>query len=481
MPPYQSLAARQAQQQAAPQQQPALQTSTPGQQLTIPAAMAVLTRLHQQHQHHQQSTSTVAEAAAAAGAAAVAGMRLPSAGSKRARLCSATGSAGDATKHAASGGSSSSHQQLSADEELDEELDDDEGDDYAEATARCFSGKRSRSPRSFEQPADDEAAAAAAAEHMDDEEDVEKSQDELDAVQCLQQLAMSAGAGAGESQGANHTSVPSLVFDSLAHSNRFAAGPNRGAGGNLARWPSSGPTNATHGAAGAAAGYAGSSSSNGSGGNGGNSSTYNHVMQAQLLSYLGAINPEGFEGSHNPRAQQQGAQPVQQKRVSLPFGSAQQPQAAQQQQRQQHNFGGLTMQRSGSLGTSWGPAAKSPAPAAPSGSMGVVARARKQSWVSSAGCASCLQGRCVYVCLYAKCMQSSQHLERLALIASLQHRLVGPACKLLLHPTHPSPALAVLLPHSSRQRYLRRSPCPCSSRAPTSGRCSSACRWCALT
>jgi hypothetical protein len=404
--------------------------------------VALLTRLNQQQHQHQQNASAVAAAAAAAEAAAaagaaVAGVRLPSAGSKRARLCSATGSqAGDAIKHAASGGSSSSHQQLSADEELDEDLDN-AGDDYAEATAGSY-GKRSRSPYSAERlaqsPADAEAAAAAAAEHMDGDEDDEKSQDDLDAAQCLQQLAMSAGAG--EAQGANHTSVPAL-FESV--SDRFAAGPNRGAGSNLVRWPS---TNATMpgAAAGAAAGYAGSSSSNGNatlhgGGNGGNGSPFDSMMQAQLLAYLGALNnPEGFAGFHNPRAQQRGAQPVQQKRVSLPFGSAPQPQAAQQQQ-PQHHFGGVTapLQRSGSLGASWGPATKSPAPAAASGSMSGVARARKQSWVSCAGRPMCLPCKAAVTCVV--CTQSATAQQPSCLVAAVFGWT--PACKLLFHPHSP--------------------------------------------
>jgi hypothetical protein len=405
MPPYQSLAARQAQQQqtaaAASQQKPAVPTATPEQQLNLPAAMAVLTRLHQQQQQHQQNASVVAaaaaaaEAAAAAGVVAATGMRLPSAGSKRGRLCSATGSGGDATKHAASGGSSSSHQQLSADEELDEDMDDEDVDDEEEATAGCFSAKRSRSPNSCERPGQTPAGAAAAdaaaaAEHVDAEEEDDKSQDDLDAAQCLQQLAMSAGNA--EAQGTNHTGMPSL-FDSLSNSERFAVAANRGAASNLAHWGSSGQANAA--LPGAAAAYAGSSSSNGSGGNAGNSSAFNQVMQAQLLNYLGALNPEGFEGFHNPRAQQQGAQAVQQKRLSLPFGSAQQQPAAQLQPQRQHHFGavggGLAMQRSGSLGGSWGSVAKSaPAPAAPSsGAMAAPARARKQSWVSGDGV--CLQ------------------------------------------------------------------------------------------
>ncbi|WIA29379.1 hypothetical protein OEZ86_011883 [Tetradesmus obliquus] len=392
MPPYQSLAARQAQQQqtaaAASEQKPAV--PTPDQQLNLPAAMAVLTRLHQQQQQHQQNATMVAaaaaaaEAAAAAGVVAATGMRLPSAGSKRDRLCSATGSAGGATKHAASGGSSSSHQQLSADEELDEDMEDDEEVDYEEeATAGCFSAKRSRSPNSCERPAAIAAAAGAvAAAEMDADEDDDKSQDDLDAAQCLQQLAMSAGNA--EAQGANHSGMPSL-FDSLANSERFAVGANKGAASGLARWGSSGQAATALPGAAAGAGYAGSSSSNGSGGNGGNSSTFNQVVQAHLLNYLGAFNAEGFEGFHNSRGQQPAAQPVQQKRLSLPFGSAaQQPAAQQQQQRQQH-FGaagsGLTMQRSGSLGGSWGAATKAaPAPAAPSGVMAAPARARKQSW-----------------------------------------------------------------------------------------------------
>lgn len=236
MPPYQPLAARQAQQQqtaaAASQQKPAV--PTPDQQLNLPAAMAVLTRLHQQQHQHQQNATMVAaaaaaaEAAAAAGVVAATGMRLPSAGSKRDRLYSATGSAGGATKHAASGGSSSSHQQLSADEELDEDMEDDEEVDYEEeATAGCFSAKRSRSPNSCERPAAIAAAAGAvAAAEMDADEDDDKSQDDLDAAQCLQQLAMSAGNA--EAQGANHSGMPSL-FDSLANSERFAVGANKGA------------------------------------------------------------------------------------------------------------------------------------------------------------------------------------------------------------------------------------------------------------
>ncbi|KAF6262500.1 hypothetical protein COO60DRAFT_612441 [Scenedesmus sp. NREL 46B-D3] len=368
----------------APQQKPAVPTATPEQPLNVPAALAVLTRLHQRQLQHQHNASVVAaaaaaaEAAAAAHAAAAAGMRLPSAGRKRGRLCSATGSGCDATKHAASGGSSSSHQQLSADEELDDDVEGDEVDDEEEATAGCISAKRQRSPNSCErlvQPS--AAAAAAAAEHRDADEDDDKSQDDLDAAQCLQQLAMSAGSG--EAQGTNYTGMPSL-FDSLSNCDRFAA--SRGAASNLARWGSSGHAAAVlPGAdAGAAAAYAGSSSSNGSGGNAGNSNAFHQVAQAHLLSYLGALNPEGFEGFHNPRTQQQGAQAAQQKRLSLPFGSAQQ-QAAQPQHQFGAACGGLAMQRSGSMGASRGAATKSaPAAAAPAGSMAAPARARKQSW-----------------------------------------------------------------------------------------------------
>jgi hypothetical protein len=374
MPPYQPLATMQAQLQTAPEQKPAV--PTPEQLLNLPTACHLLHHLHEQMQQQQHHSSRQQNATAAAGA-----MCLPSAGSKRARVSSATGSGGEAIKHAfaASGGSSSSHQQLSAHEALDEDMDDDAAAEYQdeEATARCFSVKRSRSPNNYEQMPGE--AAAAAAGHMAEEED-------LDAAQCLQELA----------QGPNVTTAKPSAQETLPGKDieeRFAGEPNRVAGSNLVRYGSAGHTNATlpGAAAGAATGRAGSSSSIGGGGN---SSMFGQWTPEQAIAFMAAqLKADGFAGFHNPHVQQQGAQPAQ-PRVSMPFGSAQQPQAAQPQQQRQQHFDGLTAQRSGSLGRPWGAAAKSPAAAAPSGPSGAPVRPpyRKQSWVSGAGRASHLQG-----------------------------------------------------------------------------------------
>lgn len=334
-----------------------------------------------------QPVSTAAVPAAAAAEATGAGVgglaalnsRLQASGTKRSRLWSATGSVGDPFKlHAASGGSgsSSSRQQLSADEGLDEDIDCDEVD-CGDATAGCLSSKRQHSPGS-NQRAQQQEQLQLAGNHMEADDEDDKSQDDLDAAQCLQQLAMSAGEVQTAAPG---VPLPTL-FDSLSNSERFAAPKPASAASNLARWGSGGQIAGVGGVA--AAGYAGSSSSNGSGS--ANGATYD-ALHAQIMNYLQQASGTAAGSSDGLARQQQASTQqqlqLQQQHKKLTTGFMQQ----QQQQRQLHHFGsgslGAPAVRRGSdnVGGAWASPAAKPAGAA-AGSMAAPARTRKQSWVS---------------------------------------------------------------------------------------------------
>ncbi|KAF8073056.1 hypothetical protein HT031_000717 [Scenedesmus sp. PABB004] len=306
----------------------------------------------------QHNAAAAAEAGACGGAAAAAaggGMRLPAGvttmiGAKRARLCSATGSgggdaapgapaapgsagAGPAPKRATSGGSgsSSSRQPLSGDEEEGgEEVD-------CECTAGgCLSSKRQRSPGSSARVSPGEGdmcgQGGPAEEEEEEEEEDDKSQDDLDAAECLQQLAMSSGPEPAPPRAALLGGGSHLL-------------PTGGRSGSSVTRRPGGP---------AGAGLHGSSASSGSAGLG--------ALQAQLLHQhqaypaAQAAPAEAFESlrsaSHPRKPSAFSAQAAQQ--------AAPAPKALPQ-------FGGALRRAE-----SWG--------AGRSGSMGAPSRARKQSW-----------------------------------------------------------------------------------------------------
>lgn len=323
-------------------------------QLQLPAAAVNLGRLLQQH--HEQGSPVTAEAAST-------GARLqpqaPTIGSKRSRLCSATGSAGvDAAatlKRAASGGSgsSSSRQQLSGEEEpLDEGVGEVE-------PIGCHSAKRHHSPHSSDlqaAPAEGQAQAAEDEQMDADTEHEEKSQDDLEAAECLQALATSGAEAPAASQHSPMLRMPSNPLSVESLSSVMAA----------AAWAMGGtqPHLQASGAAGA----------------GSNGSSMNPVLMATIQGYLQAAVGNQSDGFDLLRASQLFLPGQKQ---SSPAGYPQ-PQQMKQLHHQHHvvTAGPSGVRRPEGLAAGWGTLPKM-GPA--SGGMAAPVRARKQSWVSNSG------------------------------------------------------------------------------------------------
>lgn len=327
-------------------------------QLQRPAAVGLGRLLQLQQQIEQAAPAAPAEAGSTGGRLQP---QAPTVGSKRSRLCSATGSAGDAVvaanmKHAASGGSSSSRQQISGeDEPLDEGVDEVEPNGV-------YSIKMQHSPSVSEQlqaAAGRNGAVAANADQMDVEGDEEKSQDDLEAAECLQALATSCAEVHDPAEdGMLRMPSSSLSYKGIGSMMAAAA---RAISGSQNSWPTNSQSSAApHG------------------------NTFDPVLMASALhSYLqGAVggHAEGHEQFNMAPSGQQAMVPGQQRKGAA-TAYTKSPSQLKQLHHQHHvvTAGAPGIRRPDGL--AWGAAPKGLSAAG----MSAPVRARKQSWVSIRG------------------------------------------------------------------------------------------------